>query len=111
LTRTLGSVRGAPGNGRPYRDCCSRWVKRCGRSVFGGRPRVRGGSSMPGASRGASVTFRRCAHGKFSRGRERLVSELSKGVIATFEQLASQRRARAVTAEPLRGLLVVGAVW
>src|SRR5450755_739175 len=34
LTRMLGSVRGAAGNGGPYRDCCSRWVKRCGRSVF-----------------------------------------------------------------------------
>ena len=34
---------------------CSRGVTRCGRSVFGGRPRERGGSSMRGAGRGASV--------------------------------------------------------
>jgi hypothetical protein len=57
------------------------------------------------------VTFRHSAHGKFSRGRERLVSELSKRVVATFEQLASERQARAVTAEALSSLLVVGAVW
>jgi hypothetical protein len=31
--------------------------ERCGRSVFGGRPRVRGGSGMSGAGRGASVTL------------------------------------------------------
>src|ERR1700739_3101004 len=90
--------------------CCSRWVKRCGRSVFGGRPRERGGSRMPGAGRGASVTFRRGAHGKCSRGRERLVSELSERVIAPFEEFASQRQTRAVTAEPLGGLPVVGVV-
>ncbi len=56
--------------------------------------------------------MRRGAHGTFfSRGRERLVSELSEGVIAAFEQLASKRQTRAVPAEPLRGLLVVRAVW
>ena len=31
--------------------CCSRWGKRCGRSVFGGRPPGGGGSDMPGAGR------------------------------------------------------------
>jgi hypothetical protein len=35
--------------------CCSRWGKRCGRSVFLGRPPVGGGSSMPGAGRDVSV--------------------------------------------------------
>jgi len=36
--------------------CGSRWGEvRCGRSVFGGRPRGRGGSRMPGAGRGASA--------------------------------------------------------
>ena len=65
---------------------------------------------MPGAGRGASVTFRRCAHGEVSRGRERLVSELSERVIAPFEEFASERQARAVTAEPLSGLPVVGVV-
>jgi len=35
---------------------------RCGRSVFGGRPRERGGSSMRGAGRGASVDSRLGAH-------------------------------------------------
>jgi len=33
----------------------SRWEKLCGRSVVGGRPRGRGGRTMPGAGRGASV--------------------------------------------------------
>jgi hypothetical protein len=66
---------------------------------------------MPGASRGASVTFRHCAHEKFSRRREHLISELSKHVLTTSEQLVSKRQACAVTAEPLSGLLVVGAVW
>ena len=65
---------------------------------------------MPGAGRGASVTFRRCAHGKFSRGRERLVAEFSEGVVAAFEQFAREREACAVAAEPLGGLLVVGVV-
>ena len=45
-----------------------------------------------------------------SRRRERLVSEFSKCVVAAFEQLASKRQARAVTAEPLGGLPVVVAV-
>jgi hypothetical protein len=35
--------------------CCSRWGKRCGRSVFGGRPPGGGGSDMPGAGRDVSV--------------------------------------------------------
>ena len=35
--------------------CVSRWGKRCGRSVFLGRPPVGVGSRLPGAGRGASV--------------------------------------------------------
>jgi hypothetical protein len=35
--------------------CCSRWGKRCGRSVFRGRPPVGVGSNMPGAGRDVSV--------------------------------------------------------
>jgi hypothetical protein len=47
--------------------CCSRWAKRCGRSVFAGRPRERGGSDLSGAGRGASVLVRRPgAHEKSS---------------------------------------------
>jgi hypothetical protein len=42
--------------------CRSRWGEvRCGRSVFAGRPRGRGGSSLRGAGRGASAEVGRCA--------------------------------------------------
>jgi len=50
-----------PGGWLPAGDmmvmgCGSRWGKlRCGRSVFRGCPRRRGGSGMPGAGRGASA--------------------------------------------------------
>lgn len=43
-------------------------------------------------------------------GRERLVAEFFEGVVAAFEQLASEREARAVTADPLGELQVVAAV-
>jgi hypothetical protein len=39
-----------------------------------------------------------------------LVAELAQDVEAALEQLASQGEARAVAAEPLGGLVVVGAV-
>jgi hypothetical protein len=46
----------APGSATRCLMGCSRWGKRCGRSIFLGRPRERVGSSGEGASRGASVS-------------------------------------------------------
>ena len=43
-------------------------------------------------------------------GRERLVAEVFEDVVAAFEQLAREREARAVTADPGGQLLVIGAV-
>jgi hypothetical protein len=45
-----------------------------------------------------------------SRGLQRLVAELAQGVVAALEQLARDREARAVAAEPLGRLEVVVAV-
>ena len=49
-------------------------------------------------------------NGASGDGRERLVAEGFEDVVAAFEQLAREREARAVAADPLGELLVVGAV-
>src|SRR3954466_3237677 len=91
---------------------CSRWGKRCGRSVFLGRPRGEGGGSeMRGAGRGASVGWRTARAPETVSGRlQGLISEFAQRVVAALEQLASDSQARAVTPEPGRRLLVVGVV-
>lgn len=43
-------------------------------------------------------------------GRERLVAEFFEDVVAAFEQLAREPKARSVTADPCGELLVVGPV-
>jgi len=90
----------------------SRWGKRCGRSVFGGRPPAGGGSGTSGACRGASVTegLSRAWTGWGSGGLQGVVAELSEGVTAALAQLARDSQTRAVATEAFGGLVVVGAV-
>ena len=91
--------------------CGSRWGEvRCGRSVFAGSPRGRGGSSLSGAGRGASAEVGRWRTMRASYGLERLVAEFSQRVVAAFEQFAGDRQARALVPEPGGGLEVVVAV-
>src|SRR5918999_3820413 len=85
----------------------SRWGKRCGRSVYQGRPRGRGGRSGRGAGRGASVGVRAARAWPTLRGLQRLLAELAQRVVAALEQLARHRQAGADGAEPLRRLGVV----
>src|SRR4051812_5867856 len=90
---------------------CSRWGKRCGRSVFLGRPRGSGGNSMRGAGRGASGWWRTARAPETVSGRlQGLVSEFAQRVVAALEQLAGHGQARAVAAEPRGRLLVVAVV-
>ena len=88
-----------------------------GRSVFGGRPRERGGSAMPGAAAVHRLEVQACAHEGSSCGRESLLAEVFEGVVAAFEQLACEREAGAVAPEPsgclqevvtVRGTLAAG---
>ena len=46
----------------------------------------------------------------YGRWRERVVAEFAQRAIATLEQLARERKAGAIAAELLGGLLVVGAI-
>jgi hypothetical protein len=46
----------------------------------------------------------------FSRGRQGVLAEVSKRVVAAFEELAGEREAGAVAADPLGGLQVVVAI-
>jgi hypothetical protein len=72
--------------------CRSRWGEvRCGRSVFPGRPRGRGGSGLRGAGRGASADVGRWRTRASSCGSERLVAEFPEGVVAAFEEFAGDR--------------------
>src|SRR3954447_21438133 len=65
---------------------------------------------MPGAGRGDSQRVWAARARPFSRGLKRLVAELAQGVVAALEQLARDREAGAVAAEPLGCLEVVVAV-
>jgi hypothetical protein len=80
------------------------------RSVVGGRPRGRGGRTMPGAGRGASVWVRAARASRGSGGLQRLVAEFARGVVAALEKLAGDGEAGAVAAEPFGRLAVVVAV-
>jgi hypothetical protein len=80
---------------------------RCGRSVFAGRPRGRGGSSLRGAGRGASAEVGRWRTRASSCGLERLVAEVPERVVAAFEESAGDRQARALVSEPGLGLEIV----
>jgi len=55
LTSVLDPRVGSGAGDKMLMGCCSRWGKRCGRSIFLGRPRERVGSDSSGAGRGASV--------------------------------------------------------
>ncbi len=55
LTSVLDPRVGSGAGDKMLMGCCSRWGKRCGRSIFLGSPRERVGSSRSGAGRGASV--------------------------------------------------------
>src|SRR5437868_15445192 len=65
---------------------------------------------MSGAGRDWSADARAWRAWLRSGGLQRLLAELAEGVEAALEQLARDRQAGAVAAQPLGGLFVVAAV-
>jgi hypothetical protein len=73
------------------------------------------GRRVAGAGRGSSDDFGLAARQgrgtQAATGSKRLVAEFAQEVVAAFQELARDRDARAVTAEPLGGLPVVLAIF
>ena len=77
------------GDGVPARGRAS------GRSVFGGRPRERGGSASRELAAVHRLEVQACAHEGSSCGRESLLAEVFEGVVQRLSSLrASERQAR-----------------